>query len=768
MKFIYTLCVYSVLLASYAQKNGKDTCQYTIKGRLAYSTDSNSIEGAYIYHHHLNHYVFSDSLGYFELSGLCKGIHTLHINHVGTMHSDVQVTAPQDSLVYIFIHPLNQTNEIIVHGAIPNSTSSEGSFTSELSGKQLEARQGESLGQMLTSIPGVNNLQTGPTIFKPMIQGMYGSRLLIINQSVRQEGQQWGSEHAPEIDPYTAGRIEVIRGAQSLRYGPDAMGGVILIEPKKFRLEHGTDATLSLGATSVNRGYSLSSSINHRFKKIPALAIGLQGSFKQGGNVRTPDYWLENTGLKELNGSATAEFNQNNWNVRLYTSKFSTQVGIFTGSHIGNTTDLIHAIYASQPNTPSYFSYTIGRPYQQVEHDLSTLRISKKIHAHNSVTFQYARQYDERKEFDAHGVLQQQDASLVLKLTTHTSNLSWDHRLSEKLHGSVGVMYQYQKNTYQGRYFIPNFESHLIGAYAYETYHITKTTALEAGLRYDYKSLQSYYYKLNELASPFRTFENITYSFGVHQQFLKNGNLKILIANAFRSPHASELYSNGVHHGAAAVEIGNESLSAEKGINASIYADKSFHKFVCFAYGSTYFFDNYIYLQPVQPPSLTIRGAFPTFQYTQVKANYYALDIGAHDTIAKNWLIRSNLSMVQAYDKTQNQWILNIPSTQLKVQLEHSLSLVKKWKPEFYVACIQVFKKQHVQTNDYAPAPEGYLLLNLGLQLSPKIKNQSLLYVFEINNLLNTVYRNYTDRMRYYNDAAGRSFNMKIFIPINN
>jgi iron complex outermembrane receptor protein len=767
MKYFYLLCVGFICIVTYGQKNEADTCHYIFKGRLLYSNDSSAVDGAYIYHHHLNHFVFSDSLGYFQFSGLCKGLHILHVNHVGMMHQDLSINIPQLEQVAVFyLDGLTHTNEIIVHGEIPNTSSSEGSYSNTLEGESLQNAQGETLGQMLTKLPGVNALQTGPTIFKPMVQGMYGSRLLIINHSVRQEGQQWGSEHAPEIDPFTAGRIEVIRGAQSLRYGPDAMGGVILIEPKKLRLDSGTEGSLTMGATSYNRGYHLASSITHRLKKIPSLAFALQGSFKQGGNVRTPHYWLENTGLKELNGSATIDYHWNAWNVHLYSSRYSTRLGIFTGSHIGNTTDLINAINAPQPQTPSYFSYQIGNPYQEVLHDLSTIKISKKIHAHHKVTVQYARQYDERKEYDAHGYTNNTSA-LNLKLTTHGLQTYWDHRTSEKLHGSVGMMYQFQKNTYEGRYFIPNYESHLIGIYAYETWHMHSKWAVEAGLRYDVKNLQSYFYQQNQLQSPYRTFNNISYSIGLHHSYSKSGNIKILLASAFRAPHASELYSNGVHHGSAAVEIGNAELSAEKGINTSLYIDKVFNQLTCYAYGSVYWFDNYIYLAPVFPPSLTIRGAFPTFKYTQVKANYYSVDLGIKDTLSKNFYMESSISMVQAYDQSQKQWLINIPATQFIFQLEYQPLMIKKMQPSLYVTFNQVFKKTNAPDTDYAPAPNGYQLINLGLKLRPKIQQQQLLITFDVTNVLNTSYRNYTDRMRYYNDAVGRSFNLKIYIPIN-
>src|SRR6201996_676176 len=101
-----------------------------------------------------------------------------------------------------------------------------------LGGKALQEIRGLSLGESLKGIAGVNSLQTGPSISKPVIHGVYSNRILILNNGVRQEGQNWGNDHAPEIDPFIATKLTVIKGPASIRYGSDAIGGVILVEPK--------------------------------------------------------------------------------------------------------------------------------------------------------------------------------------------------------------------------------------------------------------------------------------------------------------------------------------------------------------------------------------------------------------------------------------------------------------------------------------------------------------------------------------------------------
>ena len=81
----------------------------------------------------------------------------------------------------------------------------------------------------LTKQPGVSQVSTGPAISKPVIRGLGYNRLVVVNDGVRQEGQQWGDEHGIEIDENSVSRVEIVKGPASLIYGSDAMAGVINI-----------------------------------------------------------------------------------------------------------------------------------------------------------------------------------------------------------------------------------------------------------------------------------------------------------------------------------------------------------------------------------------------------------------------------------------------------------------------------------------------------------------------------------------------------------
>jgi iron complex outermembrane receptor protein len=111
----------------------------------------------------------------------------------------------------------------------------------------------------LTEIAGVSSLKTGSSVVKPVINGLFGSRVPVINNNVRLEDQEWGTEHAPNFDVNAAGKITVIKGASGLQFGGDAVGGLIIIEPVSVKSTLFGKTILNLA--SNGRG-SMSSSLH--------------------------------------------------------------------------------------------------------------------------------------------------------------------------------------------------------------------------------------------------------------------------------------------------------------------------------------------------------------------------------------------------------------------------------------------------------------------------------------------------------------------------
>lgn len=91
----------------------------------------------------------------------------------------------------------------------------------------LEMNLSGSLPQTLAGIPGVKAMNIGSGQSKPVIRGLGFNRMVVTENGIKHEGQQWGEEHGLEIDQFSVDRIEVIKGPAALLYGSDAIGGVI-------------------------------------------------------------------------------------------------------------------------------------------------------------------------------------------------------------------------------------------------------------------------------------------------------------------------------------------------------------------------------------------------------------------------------------------------------------------------------------------------------------------------------------------------------------
>jgi iron complex outermembrane receptor protein len=228
----------------------------------------------------LNQTTITNRDGDFVFNNVCSGTYTLRIVHVhcDTFQQSIAVnqTSHRD---FALPHAKNTLGEVVVMA--PAGRRGTG-IRDELSVRQLEESRGQTLAEALSRLVGVTMLQTGSTISKPVIHGLHGNRVLILNNGVRQEGQQWGAEHAPEIDPFIASRLTVIKGASSIRYGSDAIGGAILVEPRPLPTAQQTAAEINSIYFSNNRQYVLNGVFEQNVKNFPALELACSGNIQKG------------------------------------------------------------------------------------------------------------------------------------------------------------------------------------------------------------------------------------------------------------------------------------------------------------------------------------------------------------------------------------------------------------------------------------------------------------------------------------------------------
>lgn len=748
---------------------GQNThCLYSLKGQILDSHDGEPIPFASVYIKEVEKGMLSDSNGVFSLSNLCTGNYTLLVRHLNHKEHRVSINLKESMVKKIYMDCHSDT----LHDVKIRSKRihwEDVSVVNKIQGKELFMASGSTLGKTLEKVNGVYNLSSGANIQKPIIRGLYGNRIVILNNGIRQEGQQWGNEHAPEIDPMLAQQIEVIKGPQTMRYGSDLIGGLILLSPKSIFNVDKMAGNISYNFFSNGRANSLSGMIESNSSKLPGFTYRLQSTFRRGGNARTPEYYLSNTGLKEINFSSAFGYRRKRLEQELFLSVFNTQLGILSGSHIGNLTDLYNAFQASRPFDSSGFTYHIGFPHQKVEHVLAKYSLTYDMLKHGKLHIMLGYQDNTRREYDKSTATKLDDGSykpaLHFKLRTLNYDIQWAHRAYKRWTGSMGINGFYQNNVYLGFYFIPNFQKNLSGFYVTEKWHKNRSS-LEWGLRYDLNSFRIQKWEKNNVIDRMHFYHGAAANASFRQQG-KYTTLHLNAGTAWRAPHVNELYSFGVHQSAATFEIGDSLLKPERSFNVSATLDihiknkwnaeiTLFHNYI----------RNFINLQPQLPATLTIRGAFPTFAFKSMQTSFLGLEGNVNYQINNAWLVTFKGAYIQGRDLSNKRFLIGVPPLRLQSELEYIIMEKGQNELTLNLEVLYTARQNLIRLeDDYVAPPPSYWLWNTGVYFQTAWRKQSIIVHLGAQNLSNTRYRDYLNRNRYFAAELGRNFFIKCNLP---
>lgn len=733
------------------------------------------LSGATILITGLNKEIVTDAQGDFTFEGLCPGKLTLKVSHVGCETIEQTITLTRNRHLDIDMpHKKNTLGEVVVSSI--KGTQNTGT-KKELTAREMEQSKGQNLAEALSRLNGVTMLQTGSTIAKPVIHGLHGNRILTINNGVRQEGQQWGNEHAPEIDPFIAGKLLVIKGVDELKYGSDAIGGVILVEPKALMNTPGYNAEFNTGYFTNNRQWIASGMYEQQLKSLPALTFRIQGTYKRGANSATPGYRLNNTGSEEKNFSLTAGWKKHRFSSELFYSFFDTRLGIFEGSHIGNLTDLQTAIDRDKPD-PAFTgedTYSINRPYQAVQHHLLKSRSVLQA-GRNKFSLLASMQTNYREEYDIVRSSNNKRPQLDLSITTLSQELSWEHSANKGFVHLLAANAMQQENNYTGRYFIPAYTAYNFGGY-YIGKWSNKKWDMQAGVRYDNKNLFT-----NRILANGSVFDEYSFNFSTLAASANAGykimdgwktNASIIIAT--RAPQVNELLSNGIHHGSATYETGDINLKPERSFNIN-WGNNWSNKSKSFTADLNLFnnrIDHFIYQQPKpDEPVLTIAGAFPLLVYQQNDARLQGLDLSVKWTPVKQLDLEFSYSMLRAKNLDSSDWVIRMPADRFRNIVSFNFKDGKKLSGSYISAEYNYVLKQTRTPDeskvkqDYKDAPGAYGLVNADAGTTILLNAFPVTISFGVRNLFNTAYRDYLNSMRYFTDETGRNFQFRIKIPI--
>ncbi len=765
-KYIAVIIILGLSVVTYAQN-----CNLTVSGFVKDLSTDTPIIYANIFVKELQSGYVTDSAGYFSTKTMCPGKYHVSISHIRCETQELYLHISGDTVLTIFLdHNSHLLNEVSITGEGGEVTTEE---TQSLNSENITQNSNKNLASMLENISGVSTINNGSGISNPVVDGLYGNRISILNNGIVQSGQQWGVDHSPEIDPLAANRITVIKGVGALEYQGSSLGSIILVEPEKIDIEphlHG-EARYFFETNGFGNGLNLE--LQQYSKVFGWRAIG---TLKKSGDNRTSKYFLRNTGNQEANIALQFEKLWNNkWYSDLYFSSFNADYGILRGSHIGNLTDLEEAFERDVPFfTQDQFSYSISAPYQKVNHILLKFHTKYSVSEKQWFDITYAGQYNLRKEFDVRRSGRSDIPALSLKQSSNYFEVKYKNYLKNNWELKSGIQLNRIDNTNLPETgilpLIPDYITYEFGVFGIISKTLEKTT-FELGGRYDFENR-----KVATISSSIPReiirFENDYHNFsgmvGISYQLGDGWEVAYNFGSISRNPEVNELYSSGLHQGVAGIEEGDPNLGKEISFKNTL-SIKGAVKDKLFFEGLFYFqqIDNFIFLNPQDEVRLTIRGAFPVFKYEQTDARLIGFDLTATYKLTERLNITGKYSYLNGHDLSNDIPLVYMPPNNLYADFSYYIPKFEKLQNiEFQINSRLVFEQKNIlPSQDFVAPPGSYYLIGLKASAEKQLSKLRLNMYVRVENLLNETYRDYLNRQRYFADDLG--FNLIVGINIS-
>ncbi|MDN5213228.1 TonB-dependent receptor [Fulvivirgaceae bacterium BMA12] len=783
--FLACLCVHPTQATQFS-----DSCTYKIQGSIVDAKTKQPIPFAAVMIKNKQQGVVADKHGKFLLDKLCGREHTLVCSSVGykpaTHHHDAHHKEP-----VIYMAPsASELKSVVVEGeAIVGDMQSIA--LDKIDGAELATKATRSLASAIGDIQGITFISTGSNVQLPVIHGLYGNRILIINNGVKHGFQNWGSDHAPEIDITSADNISVLKGAAGVRYGPEALGGAVVVEGHPLNLSEKLHGNIASGYQTNGKGYHTNAHLGAGYEK---FSYHLGGNYLRMGDRHAPDYSLTNTGMAERSANAGFRYHLPQWDFKVYYSYVDQDLGLLRSSVAESGNLFARSLTADEPLIIRDFSYDINEPRQNTTHHLANLAIDWHSDL-GKLALLLSRQINQRQEYD---VRRNADLPIIdLDLRTTDTRLEWSHPSFGGLEGTLGLQYFSQNNDNNPGTgttpFIPNYNTSRFSVFVIES--IQKGSNLfELGLRLDheYNSVRGRETSQAIFRNDY-SFTNVTASLGFVRDLSAHWQLRTNLGSAWRTPNMAELYSFGQHgfktqfglwryytneNGELRTDrvLTEEDDAAEpergyKWINELTH-QKDDHTFTLTAYA--HLIDNYIFDRPVAVIG-TIRGPMPVFIIDQADALFAGADLTYSRTFTKNLKGTLGASYLWSQNIRKNETLINQPpvniNTELswktpsflgldasKLTLQTSYSFRQFQAPrtvtpgELISGAVEITPDAEIF--DFKDAPEGYFLGHFRWEWGLG----SLGGQVEIRNILNTPYRDYLNQMRYFADEPGRNF----------
>ncbi len=655
-----------------------------------------------------------------------------------------------------------------------------------------ENREG-SLMKTLEKLPGISSIEIGSGESKPQIRGLGFNRVVVAENGIKHEGQQWGHDHGLEIDQFGVESAEVIKGPASLMYGSDAIGGVINLKQFIIPADDGVAGQMTIHGRTNNNLMGINAGLKgrnaNRFYavKLTAMANGDYRVPTDTISYNTYDFtlkngYLKNTAGREMNVFAAGGFSWKRGITSITANNYFRKSGFYADAHG-------FEIRNSQIDFLSS-SRDIDLPYQQVNHFKIASYTTLFFKNHKlEINVGYQNNFrQEHSEPVQHGYMPAPDNTLerAYKKDITSANVVMNHIFSEMHTLTAGIQFEFQNNQRGGwGFMIPSFRKFTTGTFIYDKFLMNDKLTLNSGVRFDFGTLATDAYHdwymspvydengnqtgmdyLERSASLQKEFTNVTWSAGVSYALTK-WLMKLNIGKSFRMPDARELAANGVNYQLYRQELGDKTITSEIAWQADLFAEYKL-PFTTVSFSPFFtWFPNYIYLNPTA--DFSPETGLQEYVFVQNEVLRAGMEFEVHQRVRSDFDLGAALEYVyseQLSGQKQGFGLPFSPPFSGTISLKWEKTLKQGVVGDLYLLAETVIAaRQESVVPPEEPTP-GYEVFHFSAGGNFTILRKKIDWVLQFQNIFNTKYFNHTSYYRIIEmPEPGRNLQASITIP---
>ncbi len=639
---------------------------------------------------------------------------------------------------------------------------------------QIAQKATSSLGEILADIPGVNNLSTGSQAGKPVIRGMSGERVKVLSNGSATDFQTYGIRHISNTDPFLADRIEVIRGAQGVLYGSDALGGVVnILSPELLYTKEG-ESTIQgevLGEYHTNndeRAFGVKAQAASG-----KLGVNVGVIKRKSGNLTTPD--AETWSQGEPSGTQPRFAGE-----LPYTNFETTSVQLAIGYTDGwGNIALQHTYWQSFQNYLGHTSAPAYNPVASAGQDLSNNETQIKgeiLSGEWIIKPSVSRTLNHRQAATNVPYESMDDSNIDLDIEVDRldGKLALVHPQIGIFDGEIGIEGYDKEQTVTKGHLVPNADERGKSIYLFEEADLG-SWIVQWGLRYDTREVDPT--ALNQ-----RDFSAVGGSLGATYKLNDSWNIAANLSRGFRAPSIFELYADGVHGGVQAYQIGNSDLKEETTLGADLSLRYQHEKIKASLTLYRTYINDYIYLANTglrrnpTTGAIVASGGVPEMTNQQTDAQMQGVEFSLETHLGEMTRFVGAFEIIDGKDTNHDRDLTMMPVNNLSLCVYHDIGTFETLKNNTFSLTMKAYDDQQI-AGSYEPFAQynsmpfgsadtaGYVLWGIGYESDIAIMEHTAHLGIKVDNLFDTRYRDFLDTYKGYTLGMGRNVSFSLRLP---